>query len=142
MNSSRLSADEAYNELCCYTMTLGDGSFIHQHVVDAYCAQTYTVEDKPIGFVFALVGLYLHVEMGFTGKQVQLAHMKLAKRKQEWPRLAIPKQRGDTTAIEVIASGVGPDRDRMIHIWCESVWKANSENAEAVQNLLEQNSII
>ena len=36
-----MSADEdAYNELCCYTLTHGDPAFIHQHVVDAFAVQT------------------------------------------------------------------------------------------------------
>ena len=29
----------AYHELCCYTLSHGHPSFIHQHVVDAFAAQ-------------------------------------------------------------------------------------------------------
>ena len=60
----------AYHELCCYTLTHGDPAFIHQHVVDAYAAQDASNTDNPIRLTFALVGLYLHVERGFTGRQV------------------------------------------------------------------------
>ncbi len=33
--------------------------------------------------VFALVDLYLACERGYTGRQVQLAHMALARRRRE-----------------------------------------------------------
>jgi hypothetical protein len=68
---------DIYTELCFYTLAHGDPAFIHQHVVDAFAAQTSEQNDKPIKLTFALVGLYLHVERQFTGRQVQLAHMKL-----------------------------------------------------------------
>lgn len=34
------SEQETYNELCYYTLSHGDSSFIHQHVVDAFAAQS------------------------------------------------------------------------------------------------------
>src|SRR5262249_34900967 len=64
-----------YHELCYYTLAHGDPSFIHQHVVDAFAAQNSGEHDKPIRLTFALVGLYLHVERGLSGRQVQRAHM-------------------------------------------------------------------
>jgi hypothetical protein len=63
---------EAYNELCYYTLPHGDPAFIHQHVVDAFAAQTCSENDKPIKLTFALAGLFLYVEKQFTGRQVQL----------------------------------------------------------------------
>ncbi len=74
--------------------------FIHQHVVDAYGAQEALPEDKPIRLAFSLIGLYLHIERGFTGREVQLAHMKLARKKQDWPVFAIPQHRGAVSAAE------------------------------------------
>ena len=59
----------AYDELYVYTM--GRPGFILQHVVDAFAVQTATADTKPIAIVFGLVGLYLHVEKQFSGKQVQ-----------------------------------------------------------------------
>jgi hypothetical protein len=60
-----------YAELCGYTLTHGDPAFIHQHVVDAFAAQQADGASKPIGVIFALVGLYLHVERQFSGRHVQ-----------------------------------------------------------------------
>jgi hypothetical protein len=39
--------------------------------VDAYAAQHATPASKPITTAFALIGLFLFAERGFTGKQVQ-----------------------------------------------------------------------
>jgi hypothetical protein len=52
---------DIYTELCYYTQAHGEAPFIHQHVVDAFAAQTAKENDKPIKLAFALVGLYLHV---------------------------------------------------------------------------------
>jgi uncharacterized protein DUF5946 len=81
----------AYNELQGYTLGLGDERFIHQHVVDAWMAQHADERTKPIGLTFALVGLYLHVQRGFSGRQVQRAHMFLARRKRTWPSFPLPE---------------------------------------------------
>ena len=43
---------------------------------------TATSDSKPMGIVFALVGLYLHVEKHFSGGQVQKVHAQLARRKR------------------------------------------------------------
>ena len=92
------SNQDAYNELCCYTLAHGDRSFIHQHVVDAYAAQTADDRTKPIGLAFALIGLYLHVEKHFSGREVQRAHMLLAKHRRVWPSFPLPRNRGSLTA--------------------------------------------
>jgi uncharacterized protein DUF5946 len=60
--------------LSAYTLTHSDPAFIHQHVVDAFAAQSADDTTKPITLTFALVGLYLHVEKGRTGRRVQLVH--------------------------------------------------------------------
>ena len=78
----------AYDEVYAYTMSRP--GFILQHVVDAYGAQTASSDGKPIGVVFALVGLYLHVERAFSGRQVQKAHMELGRRKRAWPISIFP----------------------------------------------------
>lgn len=48
---------DLYNELSCYTIAHGDAAFIHQHIVDAFIAQTADESTKPISLTFALVGL-------------------------------------------------------------------------------------
>jgi hypothetical protein len=118
--------DDAYHRLCAYTLSLGDPEFVHQHVVDAHAAQTASAESKPIGVAFALVGLYLHLERGLTGREVQQAHMKLARSGPPWPAFPLPleDERGAMTAGDVLAVPEGQLRAAAIDEWCRSVWGA------------------
>jgi hypothetical protein len=132
------SARDAYDELSAYTLTHTDPAFIHQHVVDAFAAQQADESTKPITLTFALVGLYLQVEKGRTGRRVQLVHMQLAKRKQRWPKWTLPTERGTMTVQDVIRSGPGAERDKAIGAWCASVWQAFSSHRNAIVKLLEE----
>jgi len=134
---------ELYNELAYYTLAHGDPSFIHQLVVDAFTAQHADENTKPIAITFALIGLYLHLEKGYTGRQVQLAHMKLAGGgKRQWPKFALPDEKGAIWASDVLAAPPGPERDRAIERWCASVWDAHKENRDRVIDLLRQTHLI
>ncbi len=95
---------ELYNELSLYTLMHKEPSFIHQHVVDAFAAQYTTEHSKPITVFFALVGLYLHAERDFTGRQVQREHVRLGRTRKSWPRLVAPSQKGTITVAEVVAA--------------------------------------
>jgi hypothetical protein len=96
----------AYDELCCYTLAHRDSSFIHQHVVDAFIAQHADEQTRPISLTFALVGLYLHVAKQLSGRQVQRTHMNLARQKRSWPAFQLPSARGSMTAADVIGDQV------------------------------------
>jgi hypothetical protein len=133
---------DAYHELSAYTLTRGDATFIHQHVVDAWAAQHAVEGVKPIGLAFALAGLYLHLEKGFSGRQVQRAHMEMARSKRQWPGFAMPAERGSTTAVDVMAAAEGRERDLAIEAWCQSVWEAFSPNRPAVEALVRAYGII
>ena len=115
---------------------------MHQHVVDAWAAQYATADSKPIGVFFALMGLYLHLEHGFTGRAVQLAHMKLAQRPEPWPVGPLPVKRGDTTAAHVLAVPPGPERDAAISRWAASVWAPYTPQRGAVDALLRRRGIL
>lgn len=130
-----------FDELCCYTLSHGGAGFIHQHVVDAIGAQQARPDDKPIRLVFALTGLFLHVERGFSGRDVQRAHAKLAERKREWPVLEVPEQRGAIDVAAVMAAPIA-QRDSMIHEWCRSVWEAFAVHRDAIERLVEENGIV
>lgn len=134
--------EEAYHEVTAYTLTLGDRNFIHQHVVDAWAAQSAHAGSKPIGVFFALAGLYLHIEHGFTGREVQRAHMQLAKHPEQWPVGALPFARGTITALDVLASPEGAARDAMIDEWAKAVWVAYADSRERVIQLLRRREII
>jgi len=135
-----MTEEEAYHALCAYTLEHArrDPSFIHQHVVDAYAAQHAAPDSKPIGVAFSLIGLCLHVERGFTGKQVQQVHMRLAQPKRVWPSFPLPKDRGSMTCMDVLARPEGPQRNEAISAWCRSVWDAFEEAQPSVRALLDQ----
>ena len=126
----------AYDQLYAYTM--GRPGFILQHVVDAHGAQTATAESKPMGIVFALVGLYLHVEKHFSGRQVQNVHTQLATRKRAWPVVDLPSARGDLTVADVLAAPAGRERDLAIDAWCVSVWNAFHASRPHILSLLQE----
>ena len=128
----------AYDRLYVYSGTRGRETFILQLVVDAHRAQTMSADTKPIAAVFALVGLYLHVERGFTGLQVQQVHMQLGREKRQWPAVTLPSHRGDITADDVLKAPEGDERDAAISGWCRSVWDAYRENRQAIVDLLTQ----
>lgn len=134
-------AVEAYHELCGYTLTHGSVAFIHQHVVDAFAAQHAAADTRPIGVVFALVGLYLHVERGVSGRDVQRIHMRMAQRKRVWPPIHLPADRGAITAVEVLAAPAGPERDSAIDAWCASVWETFAGSRQTIVDLLREYGI-
>lgn len=133
---SRLTEQEAYNKLSCYTLAHSSPAFIHQNVVDAFAAQRADQETKPITIIFALVGLYLYVEKNYTGKKVQFAHMKLAKGEKSWPTIALPARRGAITVFDVLRAHPGKPRDEAITKWCASVWESYRDSRETVVGLV------
>ena len=134
--------EQAYHEICAYTLTHGGSDFIHQHVVDAWAAQHANAASKPIAVFFALVGLFLHVERGFTGREVQRVHMELGARPEPWPAGPLPILRGATTARDVLAAPEGAERDAMIHGWARDVWNAYAQSREHVVELLTRRGIV
>jgi hypothetical protein len=117
------SDEDLYNELASYTLELRDPEFIHQHIVDAYAVQHAGPGTKPIAIVFGLVGLYLYLEKNFTGRQVQRAHMQLARHRREWVAPSIPPQRATIGVADVLAAPPGPPRQAVIRDWCEAIWQ-------------------
>ncbi len=131
-----MTNQEAYNELALYTLGKGDPEFIHQYIVDAFAAQNADADTKPITLYFALAGLYLHLEKNYTGRQVQLSHMKMAKSKEgaikkDWPRFDIPANTGSVTVQDVLPSSEG-ERDEMINKWSASLWQAYKDSQQKV----------
>lgn len=127
------------NELSYYTLAHGDPVFIHQHLVDAYGAQHVRPQSKStIGAAFALAGLYLAVERGFTGRQVQKMHVLMASRSKQWPRFEPPQDAGAVTVADVLSVGPGPGRDQALRRWCASVWAAWSSEQTLVREMVDR----
>ena len=131
------SAQAQYDELAYYTLEKRDPEFIHQYIVDAFAAQRADAKTKPITLAFALIGLYLHLEKDYTGKQVQNVHIILGKTKKAWPKFELPAECGDFNVADVLAAPFGRPRDEAIDIWCQSVWRAYSAVHSQVKDLVE-----
>jgi hypothetical protein len=124
------------NELTYYTLTHGDPRFIHQHLVDAYGAQHVRQSVSTIGAAFSLAGLYLAVERGFSGRQVQQMHIVMSSRSKHWPRFDPPPDVGPMTVADVLAVEPGPGRDEKLMQWCASIWRAWSAEHSRVKEMV------
>lgn len=134
----KLSPDEmAYDLLTIDTLHHADEHFVHQFVVDIYTAQTATSETKPITIAMALVGLYLHVEHHFSGRQVQEVHMQLASLQPEWPAVTAPEARGSITASMVMKQPHGEKRNHMIDLWAAAVWFAWKDSHQTIKDFVQ-----
>ena len=133
-----IESREEYHELSYYTLAHPDPPFIHQHIVDAYTAQSANGDTKPIAVAFSLIGLCLHVEDRLSGREVQRLHMKLAQNRRMWPIFKLPQARGTITVSDVVAAPPGDERDDMIRKWCISVWDAWQESHAQVRALLQE----
>jgi hypothetical protein len=127
---------ELFDELSYYTLAHCDPSFVRQNAADALTAQVADANTKPIALLFALLGLYLYVEKNFTGRQVQIAHMQLARRRRIWSKPPPPERRGSVSVGDVLAEAPDPKRDAMIHRWCISDREAFQSSREETARLL------
>lgn len=124
---------EPFQELSAYTLTHGAPAFIHQHVVDAYGALHGGFQGGArgksagnIGLAFSLLGLYLAAEKGYTGRQVQIAHIALAQWRKAWPKFALTPERAAVTVVDVMKADPGAPRDEMVKRWARAAWEASS----------------
>ena len=102
---------QLYSDLSCYMVAKQDAAFIHQHAVDAYAAQHSGGTTRNITVAFGLIGLYLALEKGYTGKQVQQAHMQIAQIRKDWLRLEPPFRPSGISVRDVLWDGCGEGRD-------------------------------
>jgi hypothetical protein len=113
---------QLFNDLSSYTVSKQDREFIHQYAVDAYEVQHAGGKTRNITVAFGLIGLYLALEKGYTGKQVQRAHMQIARVQKDWPRLEPPGSPGSITVMDALRANDGPEKDTMIRKWMAAVW--------------------
>ncbi|MGC2620446.1 MAG: DUF5946 family protein [Acidobacteriaceae bacterium] len=129
-------SQELFDELSFYTLAQPRAYFLHQIAIDTFTLQQADEATKPIALVFALVGLYLHVERGYSGLRVQEIHMRLASRRKQWPAISLPEKRGALEVSDVLAAAPGADRDGAIEAWCRAVWREWQENRNLIAVLL------
>jgi hypothetical protein len=140
--AERCNATGECLEMCfalfCRTLVHEDPRFIHQHAVDAYAAQHAGGRSRPVTTAFALIGLCLAVEKGYTGRQVQLAHMQIGKKRQDWPRLEPPEHPGELTVIDVLQAGTDAEKEEMLMRWVASVWQSWEHRHQWVRETIKR----
>jgi hypothetical protein len=94
--------------------------------------------EKPISISFSLIGLYLVCERGYNGRQVQLAHMTLAKKSKEWPRFNPPPMTGTMTVSDVVNGIDGENYRNRIRDWAALVWKAWCDQHSLITDLVKR----
>lgn len=129
---------QLFSDLSCFTVAGGDAEFIHQHAVDAYEAQHAGGITRNITVAFGLIGLYLALEKGYTGRQVQLAHMQIAAIRKDWPRLDPPQQPAALTVRDVLRAGSDAEREMMIRRWMAAVWESWEDRQEWVRETTDE----
>ena len=109
----------------------------HQMTVDAYGAQHVATTGPAIGPAFALIGLYLALERGFSGPQVRDAHAHLATPKRDWPRFTPPAGPWPITVADVAAAPDAVAHAARVQQWGASVWEAWAGDAPRVRELTD-----
>ncbi|MBI3233116.1 MAG: serine/threonine protein kinase [Bacteroidetes bacterium] len=127
-----------YDQLSYFTISQHDVFFIHQLAVDSYGAQHSGGVTKDITTFYALIGLCLAVEHNFTGRQVQMVHMKIPK--QKWEKLSPMKQNFSITVATVLEADIGEARNILIKKWANSVWESWSEYHEFIRQRTKEYS--
>jgi len=54
----------------------------------------------------------------------------------------LPEDRGSATVADVLAASAGPQRDKAIDDWCQSVWAAFRSNRPAIIALLREYQLV
>lgn len=129
---------QLYDELTAFTQTGGDNDFIHQTAFDSYTAQHLGPKLKPIGGAFALIGLYMAFERGYTGRQVQLAHMALGNTRRDWPRFVSPQGQTVLTVADVVRGLSQENYRQRINAWGKAVWDWWKPEHERVAELIDR----
>lgn len=127
-----------FSQLSAYTVSLEDAEFTHQHVVDAYGAQHVGMFTKKVVPTMTLVGLYLQLKHGYTGKQVQRAHMAIADQTKDWPDFMRPTEFATMTILDVLKKERPAEKIAAIHTWCEAVWNSWYAEHEKVERFTKK----
>ena len=108
---------------------------LHQLTVDTYAAQHAGAAAR-IGVAFALIGLRLSLDEGWSGEEVRDAHQYLAAKFKEWPEFAPPAKRNWMTVYDVALATSPDEHARLVRRWATEVWVAWEHAGEDVVALL------
>jgi hypothetical protein len=116
----QLYGEVASNE----ALHLGVLGRLHQLTVDAYAAQHAGGSAARIGVAFALIGLSLSLDEGWSGDQVRDAHQYLGATFKDWPGFAPAAERTWMTVYDVALASSPEEHARLVQRWASEVWAA------------------
>ena len=105
----------------------------HQLTEDAYAAQHAGPGVPAIGIAFALIGLHLALDEGWSGTGIRAAHQYLAAHHNEWPHFATPSEPAALTVAHVAGSPTPAEHASRVQSWAASVWESWSTEHQAVR---------
>jgi hypothetical protein len=108
------------------------GHFVHQVALDAYQAQ-HCPRGARRTLVFSLAGLYLVVEKGRTGRQVQQVHQALAGMGHALPAVEPVDARGAGTAADVLTQIPCDGLVAAVNDWASQVWQAYAADHSTIE---------
>ncbi len=127
---------QLYRELSAFTLSLRDKDFPHQLAVDSYAAQHYGPNMKRITITFALIGLCLTFEHNFTGREVQLAHVSLGKKRRDWPEFNNRVNSGSVTVLDVLRNVTNENYNELLRNWGRAIWESWNPEQSRVEALI------
>jgi hypothetical protein len=111
---------------------------LHQLTEDAYGAQHAGPKVPAIGMAFALIGLHLALDEGWSGNGVRSAHQYIAAHHRDWPRFAAPQIVAGLTIAHVAGSSTPEEHASRVRAWAASVWESWSAEHQAVREWANQ----
>ena len=96
------------------------------------------ITNYPPTRAFSLLGLYLACEKGYSGREVQIAHMELGRWRKQYSKPEGSPERAALTVIDVMNAAPGENRDRMVKRWARAVWDSWKPAQEWTRALWKQ----
>ena len=112
----------------------------HQTCVDAYLLQHVDVSTKPITLCFALNGLYLVLERGWTGLAAREAHQRLAETvpRGDWPSHEQPRDVGTMTVLHPAMASTPTEQAEAVERWGAIVWQAWAHTHQVTRDMTDR----
>jgi hypothetical protein len=115
-----------------------DENFPHQLAVDTYAAQHNGANMKPVTITFALIGLHLAFERGYTGREVQKAHVLLGKLHGQCPGFTSIRNSNEINVSNVLQNISKDNYMRLPANWGRSVWESWKPEHENIRKLVDR----
>ena len=110
----------------------------HQLLVDTYAAQHTGDRTAPITTAFALIGLDLALEHGWSGIEVRDAHQLLARSYRDWPRFPRPAAPGEMTVQDLALAATTTDYAEVLGRWARAAWASWSDAHGRIDELVHE----